>query len=1013
MLFRLEKLVVTIWLVVTSFYSLVNAQSYYTKHKYRVADGLPTELVKSVQKDSLGFLWIATDEGLAKFDGRDFIHYPNALPSLYAKKIFKTSNNELLVLSDFGLTQINSNLDTTYFTQLLRGARVATDTTLLYPKSVYEDIQGDLWISEPNSMVRYRLNGKMERFNLPDKFMSDSFIRSFSPFTLYGDLWIVSINGGIFKFDTKLNTFVFDYDLENFTDITSAVPIGDSLLLVSCNQGLFKIKLQTEGWNFNRVLNILNNIGRIYIDDKQFLFAAQTTNLYRVDTVDNELKVQVIDNTYLVNEILIDKDEVWLSGDEGLQLLKRNEFESINVFDQSQSLFIESVENKDENYSYFCYKEGLYKLNKLNLSVIRIYGSESDYFLSIASDQDILWVSSGDKLYHFESDILIDEIDLSDRGDFIFNIQMDSNGDLWFTQDNVAGISKINNAHDIKIYGEKEGVNSRITVSTLDNNGILLLGGTSSNGYLYKYNNQKDIFENISHSLNLNSSKEFEVFDVVVDEQNNYWLGTSIGLIKHSLNNVEIVKIDEKFSSLSVKAIELKDNQLWFSNSFGIVRYNIIDGFYVILDESSGLPSKDISARCIKATNENTLWVGTSRGVAMYELGDEYSFTNPPFVQKLFVNGQQEPTNKSSFEFGSFIEFVVNALHFPAELVEYQYKLSSDTTWKHTDNTGRITFTDLESGDHKLLVRAKNRSSFNWSNEYLFNFNIETPWYFRWWFLTIVAIVVLMLILSGFSISSTYSKKQKIVLQEKVDQQTKELLNTNKKLTRINKELDMFVYSASHDLRAPLSSILGLTGIMKMENDPENKIEILNKIESSVARLDNFVQDVINYSKNSRLKVEITSFDPVILANDVFDSMKYNEEAKTILFEVNSEGADTEIGSDKKRLQILLNNLISNGIRYSDDNKVERYIKIHFNIGEQITISVNDNGLGIDKNHVNNIYNMFYRASETSTGSGLGLYIVYEIVSSLKGTIDIITEVGIGTEFIISIPNFSKRTNES
>lgn len=998
------KEVLIFCIAVATCYSIANAQSYYSNHEYSVADGLPTELVKSVAKDSIGYLWIASDEGLAKFDGRNFTHYPNALPSIYAKKIFKTKKGRLLVLSDFGLTQINSNLDTAYFIQLLRGARAETDSTLLYPKSIYEDGNGNLWISEPASVVKYSIeNGAMKRFLLPEQFMSDSFVRSFSFFTLANNLYIFSINGGVFRYDELQSLFEQQHLFESFNDITSTVPINDSTLLLSCNQGFFEISKKTDHWESNQILKELENVGQINLSNNQLFIAAENSNFYRIDTTEYGLNAKKIDEFYMVNEIYIDHNEIWLSGDEGLQLLKRKEFMTIEM--NNQNLFIEAIENVDNQYSYFAYKEGLYKLNKLNNSVEKIYGSSIDYFLSISFADSVLWVSSGDKIYQFVNDQLINKIDLSDRGDYIFNIQVDEEGELWFTQDNVSGISRLNSENEIEHFQEKNGIMGRITVSALDRDNNLILGGTTGNGYLYEYNRQNNLFENISHTLYISGDKDFEVFDIAVDSDNNYWLGTSIGLIRHNSSKVELIEIDEKFRNLSVKAIEIIDNQLWFTNSFGIVKYNMMDGVYVILDESTGLPSKDVSSRCIKVDNANTIWVGTSKGITYYKLIEENFITKKPIVQQLFVNGKQESISNSFFGFDEFFELIINSFHYPSELVEYQYKLASDQSWKQIDKNGRIVLSGLTSGNHTLLLRAKTRSSFNWSEVRNYEFEIAKPWYNEGWFIGLMVIVVVLLILSGFSISSAYTKKQKLVLKQMVDKQTKELLSANEKLTRTNKELDMFVYSASHDLRAPLSSIIGLTGIMRLEKDDKSKEEIISKIDSSVARLDNFVQDVINYSKNSRLNVEISSFDPLELTHDVIESMKYNEEAKTIAFNVTSS-EPSPINTDKKRLQILLNNLISNGIRYSDVNKNDRFINVHFEFGDQLLIIVKDNGVGIPKEHKDKIYNMFYRASESSSGSGLGLYIVSEIISSLNGNINIETEVGVGTEFKILLPNF-------
>jgi signal transduction histidine kinase len=232
-----------------------------------------------------------------------------------------------------------------------------------------------------------------------------------------------------------------------------------------------------------------------------------------------------------------------------------------------------------------------------------------------------------------------------------------------------------------------------------------------------------------------------------------------------------------------------------------------------------------------------------------------------------------------------------------------------------------------------------------------------------------------------------------------------ELSKNNELLTKTNSELDRFVYSASHDLRAPLSSLLGLINISKLAVKPEELKLHLEMMTGRVLHLDSFIKEIINYSRNSRLEVLTGSVNLLSLITDVVDSLRFSEHAANIKIEI-LVSPNLQIIADANRLKVVLTNLISNSIRYADFTKKNPFIKIQaFSTDNETRIQVTDNGLGIAKEHQNKIFDMFYRASENSTGSGLGLYIVMETLTRMGGNIEMTSEHGSGSTFEIILPN--------
>jgi PAS domain S-box-containing protein len=233
-----------------------------------------------------------------------------------------------------------------------------------------------------------------------------------------------------------------------------------------------------------------------------------------------------------------------------------------------------------------------------------------------------------------------------------------------------------------------------------------------------------------------------------------------------------------------------------------------------------------------------------------------------------------------------------------------------------------------------------------------------------------------------------------------------EINRKNEELTKINKELDKFVYSASHDLRAPISSLLGLIEVAKMSNNSKEEIfNYLDKQKITLKKMDEFIHEIVNYSRNGRLDITKEQIDFKGLVLDLFEQYNYVSKASSVKKELNITG-DVPFFSDKQRISVILSNLISNSLKYSDLSKADPFVKVSIAIDtEKAIITVKDNGEGILPNYLDRIFEMFIRATSNSTGSGLGLYIVKEVLEKLQGTITVSSKLGKETEFVVVIPN--------
>jgi two-component sensor histidine kinase len=241
--------------------------------------------------------------------------------------------------------------------------------------------------------------------------------------------------------------------------------------------------------------------------------------------------------------------------------------------------------------------------------------------------------------------------------------------------------------------------------------------------------------------------------------------------------------------------------------------------------------------------------------------------------------------------------------------------------------------------------------------------------------------------------------------EKKLERLNHTLLIRNENLKKTNNELDSFVYKASHDMRAPLTSLLGLIDISKRETDPMVLNNFLELQAKSIRKLDSYIVDILNISRNARMSIQESKIDFKEMIKQIYDQLHYIENSGRVKKNSTIEGEKTFV-SDPIRLNIILNNLISNSIRYADLSKEEPFISITIKIGKEFAeITVYDNGTGIEKEHINKIFDMFYRGTETNNGSGLGLYIVKETLNRIKGTISIKSEAGKYTEVRVVVPN--------
>lgn len=240
-------------------------------------------------------------------------------------------------------------------------------------------------------------------------------------------------------------------------------------------------------------------------------------------------------------------------------------------------------------------------------------------------------------------------------------------------------------------------------------------------------------------------------------------------------------------------------------------------------------------------------------------------------------------------------------------------------------------------------------------------------------------------------------------LEELVSKRTETLEETIKELDKTVAELDRFVYSASHDLSAPLKSVLGLINIARKERDAGRLNQYYDYMEKSISNLDRVIKSLVDFARNSNQEITLTEVNLQLLADDIFHDFAFWPEISSIQFE-NFIDENHIVRTDRERLKVMIHNIIGNGIKYADSSKPASFLRIE---SEQEpgfdVIRITDNGVGIRKEFQSRIFDMYYRASEQSKGSGLGLFIVKEIAIKLNASVTVQSEYGIGSSFTIRL----------
>ncbi len=1016
-------------------YSITVAQEYQLI-RYRVADGLPTDVIKGTIQDSLGFLWIASDEGIARFDGTRFVTYKGALHSQYAKAFAKDQEGNIFLIGDLDLIRIDNQVDTVIFHNVRIGARNPTDSTLWYPKSIYLERGQECWIGEPQSVTLLR-GDTMERFPFGKEDLTPQFLRSFSFFEdSRGAFYCVSYFGRVYQFNEKERKFELFAQFP--TDVNKIERIGNSLWILA-EDGVYISELD-QGGGFSPAQKKYPIMGATCIQalprDKYFI-GTTSNKQYVVSPTDKTIAQLPYSISDVTSAYLTKDNDLWISGSDGLVLLQENLFNAIKSAEQAK--FIESIaEDSLGKVIYFA--------TTLDLFASRIVDGEPSkpelilsiprgYFQSLQFTRNGLWASNRYQIHLIRNNRVFKRWDFENEGRFIFDLFVDSGENVWFSQDGSREAKCITRDFLIKRFAVPLGPGHGVNVIRESEKGILA-GSAGTGSYLYVKTHEDSVFRNISLPIPFQVKSDLSISDIAVNN-GVVWLASSEGLLKYDYKTIEKVVLGNFNPDFAVRTIEsFSDGEILFNCPLGIVRYRTGSGEWWLYTEGNGLPSNNVVARGLYMGAEKRVFVGTSLGLA-YTSGkiDLNVKSNEPFVTQALVNGSPRSlTDELHIPHGSYLTLIFSPNIYPKNKVNIQYKFRGvDPDWNDL-NGSELSITDKTAGVYTLEIRSKKTGGYDWSDTREFLFVVDKPFWQTFWFIGSLLLFVALVSWGSFQIAKSVSRKRRKELEKLVREITdknEEIQAQSEVLTESNKalhSLNVRIAEQREEIQAQAEELIESNQVINKLNDhlqeevEKKSYDLVQTNEELVRHNNELLQFSYTVSHNLRGPVaRILGMNNLIaLSNELVEKENYLQLLNQVALDLDSVLKDLNLIIDTRNavfkvrerirledewqkctsllkdyifpeyvietnfheepfvysiramIQNVFYNLLSNAIKYRSPERRLVISVRSFSKDGFVCIEVSDNGLGIDLNRHGDSVFKLYRRFHTHV-AGKGL----------------------------------------
>ena len=714
-------------------------------------ENVPFKKVNEVIEDNYGYLWLASDQGLFRFNGRNFEDFNTSLESRYIKSFSTRHRDTILFSNDNGIFKLFYSGKKAKISPWI--TRKGDDNAIGYPTQIYQDSQHRLWVGQLDGSVAL-IKGKSSDpliLKLPgvDKtqrivFGEDS----------YGHIWMVVSGKGLFRYLSREEVLERVRGFEGAEDLW----VRDDRMLIVGN-GVYDISVGGDGRITHSNRKFVSNLPftRIGSDGEDKFYLASGESIYTVDVELKSLNAVYGSNDphrveqlpfYNINHLYFSSDPMqqggilWVSTNQSLGLLYTSYFKSVVGMPHDNVLALAASGEQDVLIS----NGNVFQVNTRDKSYVQIAGLNR--VSAIATYGNRKWFATADaQIMVYEGNTRIKQYDLSSRGGGIFYMQADHQGEVWFCQapleTPIKGIAKLTTAGTIKVYGETEGFQSRILVADEGGRTELYVAGIGTDSYLFKYEREADRFINKSLPFPFKASRNFEVHDLAVDKRGLVWMGTTDGLLRYDTERIQRISLGPHTSKEVRSVCAMPDGTLWLATDTSGLLHLDEDLNYVPFDETSGTPSKIAAYRSMVVDGQNFLWAGTAEGGVYSTIPYPTPMNTPtPDIEMFGPDQHDADPDPLEFDQDDDVRFWVTTVTYPGEEVQYQYKSYpadshaeevEDLPWSTIPKSGELRLRNLKAGPYSLEVRAQKPGGFAWSIPSEKQFLIRKPWYATTW----------------------------------------------------------------------------------------------------------------------------------------------------------------------------------------------------------------------------------------------------------------------------------------
>ena len=1023
-------------------------------------DGLTSNLITDIYQDSIGYMWIGTENGLNQYDGNIVVQYKyengneNSLTSTRITSINEDASGNIWVGTDSGLNIINRNENKV--TRIEANGEFCNVLSDYIITSIYRDSNGTMWVGTTNGLNRYdEKNNKFIKYysdetntSITDNYITDIEEDSF------GYLWISTIDGiSTIDLETyKINNrkddnnkceYIYEIDKDN-----------EGNIWIISKEGVFKIlnkNYEVGSYNIENTEILSNDLTRLLCDTNGDIWLVGGGDLIRYIPSSNETKIYDEASNYLISTsikcLYEDRSGVlWVGTNNGVSILNiKQQFNNTinNIFRKykiDRSSVTSFLQDSDNDLWIGTEENGLIQFDVDENKMIRYFHDNEnektlisntiEYIFEGRNNNIVVATNKGINLINKKTkeNIIYPYDEINKKLFLNKDFETVNDGKYIWVSSNI-GLYRISNeTYEIVSYENnfiEKGINSYNIVDIFqdesDENILWLAGGRE--GGLIKFHKTEGVIKNYLSTSEKNSLSYDSLHCIQGDGKGNLWIGTEVGLNRFNIEKEIFTQYYEEdgLASNYINSIIIDNNEdIWLGTSRGLSKFIINESRFINFTEQDGIYGNQFNNRAAYKTKEGYLLFGTTEGVVSFEPNSIEEITpkvDKVVLDRLWINRKLLISNGDNIEL-NYDENNITIKYFLPNYtrignITYLYKMDGvNKDWIVGSKDGHETYTSLNPGKYTFRVKAV-KSDGSFTEESTISFVIKRPfWQSNIAYCSYIVFALLIIINIAYRVK---------FLKKIVKKQTKEInrqMEENKKLYERNIRNEKFkndyFVNLSHELRTPISiilSVLQLLDSLEINGNvtKEKVVHYMDVIRKNSNSLLSIINDIIDSSKIESGTYKINkekNIDIVYLVEEAALNMNDYIKSKGIELIIDPEVEELPICCDSKEIERCIVNLIGNAVKFTEKNgQIKVLIKEKDNT---VSISIEDNGLGISKDDQEFIFKRFEQGNNINStkvsSSGIGLTLVKYIVELHDGHIKLESELNKGSKFTIVLP---------